>query len=190
MLGYFLMAFLVFDREQANGKGILHLTQDSYRLGGHNLIYRSWQVRGCPLNAGWHVTVNELIRMRFEDKQSYNTKRFLIDFDPRATWRIGLIELLDVYAFTWEGSPGEPGWTPLMLRMRDVFYKDDYVEPIDQAHKKSVLSNLDEPSIEAPDFVEFLYLNGSKYSWNWGRNGMTNAAFLTGAARKYFRQFF
>jgi len=35
-----------------------------------------------------------------------------------------------------------------------------------------------------------LYLNGTDRGWNWGRNGMTNAAFLQNSARDYFRKYF
>jgi len=34
--------------------------------------------------------------------------------------------------------------------------------------------------------MELLYLNGDNQGWNWGRNGMTNAAFIHGPARTYF----
>lgn len=49
------------------------------------------------------------------------------------------------------------------------------------------MKQLPEPSDDTPDFVEFLYLQGN---WNWGMNGITNAAFLRGKARAYFREFF
>jgi len=76
-----------------------------------------------------------------------------------------------------------------MLRLRNVLY-EEYDSPIDQARKTEILSDLPEPASNGPDFVEFLYLNGTLYGWNWGKNGMTNAVFLQGAARDYFRKFF
>ena len=82
-----------------------------------------------------------------------------------------------------------------MLRFRDLFY-EEYDPHIDDARKAEIISCLDEPKENTPDFVKFLYLNGPQLGWNWGRNGMrgrngmTNAAFLHGGARHYFRQFF
>ena len=99
------------------------------------------------------------------------------------------MELLDVYAYTWGDDTGGPSWTPLMLRLRDTFY-EEYDPPIDEAQKTEILSDLEELGPDTKDFVEFLYLNGPAYGWNWGKNGMTNAVFLQGAAREYFRKFF
>lgn len=76
-----------------------------------------------------------------------------------------------------------------MLRLRDVFYQE-YNQPLNSSQRDEILKTLPEPRPDAADFVEFLYLNGSAHRWNWGKNGMTNAAFLHGAAREYFRQFF
>jgi len=77
----------------------------------------------------------------------------------------------------------------MLFRLRDVHYKE-YDPPIDQGSKAAILSDLPEPDSDDPEFVEFLYLNGPAYGWNWGKNGMTNAVFLQGAARDYFRQYF
>jgi len=97
---------------------------------------------------------------------------------------------LDVYAFTWSDGEGRPSWTPLMLRLRDL-YIEEFDTPIDQDRKQLILSQLKlkEPAPDSPDFIEFLYLN-SNQGWKWGKNGMTNAVFLHGEARNYFRQFF
>ena len=79
----------------------------------------------------------------------------------------------------------------MMLRMREVHYEE--FEPpatITPSQKQSILENLPDSSLSSSDFMEFLYLNGPRYGWNWGRSGMTNAVFLQGAAREYFRKFF
>lgn len=183
------MAFLIFDRKESAGRGVFHSTSETFSLAGDNLLFAAWQQLGSPVDSGWHVTADDLVRLHFQNEHTAETKRFVIDFDPNATRRIGLIELLDIYAFTWSDGSGGPEWTPLMLRLRDVFYKE-YEPPVDPARKAEILSQVDEPSPDTPDFVEFLYLNGPRYSWNWGRNGMTNAAFLNGGAREYFRKFF
>ena len=183
------MAFLLLERDVIGGRAIIRPTGTKFSLGGYNLIYQSWLAYGSPVDTGWHTTANELIQILTDQAHSYTTRRLIIDFDPNATWRIGLIELLDVYAYTWGDGNGGPSWTPLMLRLRDVHY-EEYDSPIDQAQKAGILSNLTESATDSPDFVEFLYLNGPAYGWNWGKNGMTNAAFLQGAARDYFREFF
>src|SRR5690349_3892826 len=108
------MAFMIFDRKQLDGKSILCPTKESFRLAGYNLLYDAWIKRGSPIEIGWHVSADELIQLHYDGTHNADTKRFVIDFDPSTTRRIGLIELLDVYAFTWgEGLQG-PRWTPLM----------------------------------------------------------------------------
>lgn len=183
------MAFLFFERIVSNGKPVFRPTGESFSLGGYNLIYQAWMHRGSPLDTGWHVSANDLIQLLTNGAHDCLTRRLIIDFDPKATWRIGLIELMDVYAYTWSDGNGGPSWTPLLLRLRDVHY-EEYAPPIDQTRKTAILANLPEPASDISDFIEFLYLNGPAYGWNWGKNGITNAVFLQGAARDYFRQFF
>jgi hypothetical protein len=183
------VTFMIFERQQRNGRAVLCPAKESFRLAGYNLMHAAWTSRGSPIKVGWHVNADELIRLHYSGAHDSRSRRFIIDFDPNATRRIGLVELLDVYAFTWGDGSGGPEWTPLMLRMRDLFYQE-YDPQIDPARKAEIIACIDEPDSSTADFVEFLYLNGPRYGWNWGRNGMTNAAFLNGLARDYFRQFF
>ena len=183
------MAFLEFERFQTQDERLLRPTGNGFRLAGYNLIYKAWEQQGKPLDIGWQVSRDGLLRIHSGGKHDSSALRLVIDFDPKAKWRIGLIELLDVYAFTWSNGNGAPTWTPLMLRLTDVFYQE-YDPPLDNSQKDEILSRLPEPNPNAPDFVEFLYLHGQNGGWKWGINGMTNAAFLQGAAREYFRRFF
>ena len=159
---------------------------ESFSLAGDNLVRAAWEAQAKPLNSGWHATADDLIRIHTKGTAGGQTMALLIDFDPTAKWRIGIIELLDVYAFTFGDDAGHTIWSPLMLRLQDIFY-DDTPGVDHQGRKDSILSELPEPTTSS-DFVEFLYLTGP--TWNWGRNGMTNAAFIQGPAREYFRKFF
>ena len=183
------MAFLLFERVKVGSRNILRPTGETFSLAGYNLIYKAWQQLGSPVDDGWHASADSLIQLHTGDAHNYATRRLVIDFDPKATWRIGLIELLDVYAFTWGDGKGGPSWTPMMLRFRDLHY-DEYDRPITLDQKANILADLDEPATDRADFVEFLYLNGPKLGLNWGKNGMTNAVLVQGAARDYFRRFF
>ncbi len=75
-----------------------------------------------------------------------------------------------------------------MLKLRDVLY-EEFEKDISDGEKEKKIKVLKDPGNEE-EFVEFLYLNGSDKGWNWGRNGMTNAAFIHGPAREYFRKYF
>ena len=76
-----------------------------------------------------------------------------------------------------------------MLQLRELV-DEEYEQPFELSWKNTILTGIPEPDPTTPDFVEFLYLNVTKRGWSWGMNGMTNAAFLHGAARDYFRRFF
>jgi hypothetical protein len=137
------------------------------------------------------VDADGLIRLLLGEQHSRETRRLVIDFDPGSQRRIGLVELLDVYAYSFGGTEayeGEVSWTPLMLRLRDVFYKE-YPRVISSEEKKQVLACLHD-SADMQETIEFLYLNGTNRGWTWGMNGMTNAAFIHGPARDYFRRYF
>ena len=178
------MAFLEFERFEKNGHTLIRPTGRSLRLAGYNLIYEVWKRRSKPLNQGWHVSASELITINDADPA---THLFVIDWNPNSDSHLGLIELLDVYAFTWSDDGNEPSWTPIMLNLRDVF-SDGTTNAADR--KRRLTSGLPEPTLDEPHFVEFLYLKGADRGWNWGMSGMTNAAFLHGPAREYFRRFF
>ena len=158
------MAFLEFECFQTEGERLLRPTGNKFSLAGYQLIYQAWTRRGQPLDTGWHVSEEELIQIHSAGTHDSATRRLVIDFHPNATWRIGLVELLDIYAYT---SSNEDG-----------------------LQKKEILERLPDPDPDAADIVEFLYLKGHDGGWNWGKNGMTNAVFLKGCARDYFRRFF
>ena len=183
------MAFLVFEQYGPTDNALLRPTGETFRLAGYNLIYKAWENRGKPLNEGWQVTHEELVRIQFPHENGISTKRLVIDFDPGADWRIGLIEPAVIYAYCFSYDNKTVGWTPLMLRLRDVFYCDTYDPPLTPERKTELLGAVS-CSYEGEEAMEFLYLNGDSRGWNWGKNGMTNAAFIQGGAREYFRRFF
>ena len=178
-----IIAFLLYERKTEENTSLLCPTGENYHLAGYNLIYRAWKDHGSPINTGWHVSADELIRLHTNQEHTYDSRRLLIDFHPSSTYRIGIIELLDIYAYTFGNDDLEAEWTPMMLRLRSILYTEE--GPFDKERKASILSELPDGE-DSQDIVEFLYLSG----WNWGRNGMTNAAFIEGEARNYFRKFF
>jgi hypothetical protein len=170
-----------------NRTPILRPTGENFRLAGYNLIFQAWEKRGKPINQGWHVSADELIALHTSGAENYQTRRLIIDFHPRSVRRIGFIELLDIYAYTYEAdTPGDAAWTPMMFRLGDVLH-EEYDHDITPEEKKAITDNLSEPQTNN-DFVEFLYLVGR--AWGWGKNGSTNAVFLQKPVREYFRAFF
>ena len=83
------MTFKIFDRKQLEGRPVLCPTLESFRLAGYNLLHAAWTKRGSPIEAGWHVSADELIQFHYDGAHDSNTKRFVIDFHPTTTRRIG-----------------------------------------------------------------------------------------------------
>jgi len=185
------MAFLLYERIQNKDDIVIVPTGINFKLAGYNAIYDLWKERGCPFNCGWNISMEDLNKY-YQKKLDTNCHyHFIIDFDPNSKSRIGLIEILDIYVFTVGADNGKNiAWNPLMFRMQDIFY-EEYSTNNFPADKGKLISKIIYPSNnESKEFVEFLYLNGDDKYWNWGRNGMTNAAFIQGEVRKYFKQYF
>jgi len=179
------MAFMIYERETGGDAYNLKSTGQKFSLAGRNLIYQAWKQKSRPLDEGWEVSADELIRLQSNQEHSINDRCLIIDFDPASKKRIGLIELQHVYAFTQKGEDGNATWTPFMLKLQDVFYKE-YPSGFDPHQKE----NIRLPISGNKEFVEFLYLNGESSAWTWGMSGRTNAVFLQGKAREYFRKYF
>jgi hypothetical protein len=185
------MAFLIFERTITPDGSRLRNTDEHYKLSGsENLIYRAWKEQGSP-DRGWQVSADELIKIHSNGAHSKETRRLLIDWIPSSKKQIGLIELEKIIAYTYcEGNNSkekEAIWTPLMLFMQDTYYHDPGRD-LQLEEKNSKLKDINEANDK--QFIEFLYLQGDARGWNWGRNGMTNAAFIGGRARDFFREYF
>ena len=179
------MAFLYYHRKN----GEITYSGEKFSLAGYNLIYSLWEQRGKPTDTGWHVSADELIKANSNGDDTHLTGALIIDFDPQSRWRIALIEILDIYIYTYSGAfKDEASWSPMMLRFKDVMY-EEFESEIQVDFKQKRIKTV-QPNDDAGDFVEFLYLNGTDKGWNWGRNGMTNAAFIQSPARDYFRKYF
>jgi hypothetical protein len=178
------MAFLLLYEKQNE---YLIPTGKQFSLAGNKsgLVYKLWEEkRGKPKDQGWHISADDLVQKCTGGKGTIDTHSLLIDFRPRSKEEIGIIELLDIYAYTYS-EDDKASWTPMMLRIRNVL-NGKYVS---KEEKEEKLKKLKQPS-DVEDSVEFLYLQGDNGDWNWGPNGMTNAAFIGGAARVYFRKIF
>ena len=182
------MSFLVFEKSDGDESGVFRPTGVHFSLAGYNLLHRAWERLGRPLDTGWHVSRADLLDLHFGSGPRPQDPRLIIDFHPSATGRIGLVEPMDIYAWTFSDGKGRAVWTPLMLGLQDAFY-EEYEAALTPEAKAAIMERIPASS-SGGESIEFLYLNGEDRSWNWGRNGMTNAAFINGGARDYFRRFF
>src|SRR5690606_27436248 len=179
------MAFLLYKEHKQNHNLYITSLKVSFSLAGYNSIYDLWNEKGSPINKGWEISCEELSKYHQKKLNVNEPLHFIIDFDPKSKSRIGLIEILNIYLFTVDDDYGKIAWTPIMLKMQDIIYKEYYDEKFPDDKKKIINKIKYPPQNDVEDFVEFLYLNGDDKGWNWGRNGMTNAVFIQSDARDY-----
>lgn len=180
------MSFLIFNKSlQPNGV-VYSATEEHFSIAGYNLVQRIWESRGYTAPQGWSVSANDLLKQHNTLYDSDN-HALVIDFHPTATHRIGLVEIVNIYIYTY-GTDSKIEWSPMMLELRSVLYKEGFTNLLPE-EKRKIVSSIIPENLEKRIF-EFLYLNGTDKHWNWGANGMTNAAFIEEDARKYFLPFF
>lgn len=180
------MPFLIFSKKLENGGTIISYTGNHFKLAGSKsgLIYKTWKKKGRPLEQGWHINADELLREQESGLNSDNAC-LVIDRNPNSDTEIGLIMISDIYVYTFsdDNDNNTVGWSPMMLKLKNI-----HVPPSkkgkEEALKRIVLK--DDPE----GIIEFLYLKGDNNSWSWGRNGGTNAAFLHKESLQYFKQYF
>ncbi len=175
---------MLFKKESSGGGMNYSDAHQGYKLAGYNLLYKLWNKRNKPVECGWSVTADDLLKEHGEGFSS-DDYALVIDFHPSAKNRIGLVEIEVIHVYTY-GNDRDAFWSPIMLELRDVYYDEDFDGPLTPDRKQDILARL-KLSQPRKKIIEFLYLQDG---WHWGRNGSTNAAFIFDDARKYFQHVF
>lgn len=182
------MAFLLYKKVMKDGVKCYQTELRSFSLAGYNLIYNLWVKNNKPIKQGWSITANDLLAL-IDETFTSDSHALVIDFHPSADYRIGLIEIDRIHLYTYGDKEKDfVYWTPMMLELKSLYY-DEYDEPISKEEKGELIDCFESPATQTR-IVEFLYLNGTENGWNWGKNGMTNAAFIEEDSREYFKRFF
>ena len=191
------MAFYLYKREEREeGDKIKEWFQQvrNVKLAGYNTIYKLWEQKGKPLDQGWHITRNDIATILTEGNGNHNSHRLIIDFypNPKSKQDIALIEVLDIYAYTYKNQIGKASWTVLMLRLRRVreeeFKETEITKKLEDEKKEFSIDKREDES--GLDVFEFIYLLGEKEGFTAGQVGRFNAAFIDKDARRYFKNFF
>ncbi len=113
----------------------------------------------------WHVSSKKIIQIL---KGSPTEQAIVFDARPRATAKVCLYRLLDVWGFSYTN------WTPLALRLRVLFADRKEANPF--AFKNSFVDAGTDHMLVG----EFLSLRGgvSEGTWNWGKAGRDHGAIL------------
>lgn len=114
----------------------------------------------------WHASSKKIIQQLGGSPAEH---AIVLDLKPRATSRVSLYRLLDVWGFSFSN------WTPLALRLRALFADQKQANPF--AFKNSFI----DPGSDHSLVGEFLDVRGgvSEGSWHWGKVGNVNGALLS-----------
>jgi hypothetical protein len=185
------MSFLLYKKN--SDKRILEATTTSFRLAGNNIIRKLWEEKGRPIGEGWEITASDIVKNAIPPSANSELLHPVTDFHPRTTERIGIMEIDTIYLYTFpqDRNKKEPAWTPMMLKLRSLYYEEFdpalSLEKIQEKKKHIVLpKDYDKPRDESWTFT-FLYVKGE--SWNFGKPGSTNGTFIEGGARTYFKRY-
>jgi hypothetical protein len=190
------MPFYLYKREEQKKRENFKQLEQVSIAGRHNAIYKIWEKKDKPpINDGWHITADELIKeINYQDRNS-NQIRFIIDYAPSDGRRMTLVELSDIYIYTYGGktrSKVEVHWSILMLRLRDVFSPEHEWFGHEITHEEKNKKNQEfwipkQEETKENHFFEFLYLQNN---WQWGKVGNVNAAFIKQESWEFFKKFF
>lgn len=181
------MPAFLYQRSIKNGKRCLTQMQQ-IPLAGHRIgaIYGLWASRGKPTDVGWCILPADITRYVLGTHGSISDYEIIIDAAPSVQSLVDLVQLVDIHVYTHSNGAGGASWSNLMLRVKDVCWEED-VTPL---RKSELTKSFEEPDAYGDDILTFLYLHGEARSWNWGRVGQMNGAWLHKPARAYFQRFF
>lgn len=180
------MPFYLYRRFQENSKEFLE-KQRQIKLAGHNMKCL-WRKKGKPINAGWHISLDDIIQENISEGNDARDHTVIIDLDPSSRKIITLLELSDIYAFTY-GQNSVVSWTVLMLKLKEIFAHSD--KNLTSKKREQIIHKIQNPADnEKSAATEFLYLQGENRGWNWGMVGYVNAALIYEDAKEFFKKYF
>jgi hypothetical protein len=182
------MAIYLYQQINTDGK-IIFKQVGTTPLAGHNIIYNQWKKKGEPKNEGWHISFTDIESELIDKISPCNRPALLIDYDPGGEEEVVLLQVIDIYPYTYaDRETGLIWWSPMMLKMKKVYYHK-LTGPINPDQRQNLIITFDLHD-HNEEFVEFLYVQGEKGGWSWGKTGRVNAALIPPEARKHFQKYF
>lgn len=180
------MPFYLYETFQ-NNNSYCYKKIRQVQLAGYNAIYDLWVDNAKPIEQGWHIKADDLIKKTTNDTGNYSSHRIIVDLAPRNKNEIFLLELLDIYLYTYgDQATGKAHWSPLMLRLRDVYYcysNDEFEDRLKLVNEFYGLQY-------SEDIFEFLYIQGNDKGFVFGPVGSVNGALIHKDAKNYFKKYF
>jgi len=179
------MPAFLYQRSIVEGKQYLKQVRQ-ISFAGFGALHSLWSSKGKPIDTGWYITAADLIGYAIVANGNVSDHEIIIDAAPSVKSLVDLVQVVDIHVYTYGNDTGGASWSNLMLRVKDVFWE----EGVAPAKKTALTKCFEEPSVYGEDILTFLYLHGDARSWNFGRIGQMNGAWLHSKARNYFRRFF
>ena len=179
------MPAFLYQRSTTGGKRYLNQVRQ-ISLAGFGALHSLWSSEGKPIDKGWYITAAGLIVYAIGANGKVGDHEIIIDAAPSVKSLVDLVQVVDIHVYTHGNDAGGASWSNLMLRVKDVCWE----EGVTPDKKTALTKRFEEPSVYGEDILTFLYLHGDARSWNFGRIGQMNGAWLHSQARDYFRRFF
>ena len=120
--------------------------------------------KGSPTNKWWQFTSEDLSEYYQKKLKEETQLHFIIDFYPHQTYKIGLVEIVNIFLFTMADYSGEGIEETIMrLKMQDIFYLEDYND--EPSYYKGKIKYIHQTNMT--DFTEILFLHGDDSRWHW-----------------------
>ena len=179
------MPAFLYQRSTNNGK-LNRVRQISLAGSKGGAIHSLWLENKSPFY-GWPkpITADNLIKNAIGSGDNVGDYEIIIDATPSLKSVIDLVKIVDIHVYTHKDTNGKASSSNLMLRVKDVC-NDESVLPSVKAERSKSFQEKDNDS---GYIVTFLYLRGYP-TWNWGRLGQMNGAWIHPLVRDYFRSFF
>ncbi|MBN1472895.1 MAG: hypothetical protein JW925_14065 [Syntrophaceae bacterium] len=160
-----------------------YLMKKKIPIAGYNVIHHYWIERSRPLNKGWEITADEVIRYVTKNDGNIMNYSIVIDSAPSLKDIIDLKEVHDIHLYTYKNEKeNKADWSVLCLRVHDIYYQKNVSEVDINCNKNEFQPDKQKNGL----IYSFLYLHGDRRSWNWGRLGQMNGAWIYPEARQYF----
>lgn len=179
------MPFYLYKREKRNRIECFK-QQRRIKVAEKTLLYKCWNSKGRPLGTHWQIDREDLIREATDggDSKAY---RIYFYYNPNAENKSGLflLEPMKIYAYTYKKN-GEARWTILLLKLRELRNQASQ-RILTKAERDKLVRFF--CSVKYKNVSEFLYLQGDKGNWNWGRVGSVNAALIYPDVKAKFKKY-
>ena len=119
------MPAFLYQRIHKNEVEILHQVR-KVPMAGRYLIQSHWELKGRPINQGWHISEMEMVEYAVGEIANPGAYSIIIEGTPSVKTKVYQYELFDIYVYTHGYIETQQNvtisqWSNLMLKVKKVF---------------------------------------------------------------------